>query len=64
MGKMYDVSNKYNNHKEYQREFTEVGRSIPRLDGVAKVTGKVQYTDDLVLPRMVYGKIFLNLIKK
>lgn len=57
MGKMYDVSNKYNNYKEYQREFTEVGRSIPRLDGVAKVTGKVQYTDDLVLPRMVYGKI-------
>ncbi|TWH76995.1 xanthine dehydrogenase family protein molybdopterin-binding subunit [Sedimentibacter saalensis] len=57
MGKMYEVSNKYNNYKEYQREFTEVGRSIPRLDGPAKVTGKVQYTDDLVLPRMAYGKI-------
>ncbi|HAQ39601.1 MAG TPA: carbon monoxide dehydrogenase [Clostridiales bacterium] len=57
MGKMYEVSNKYNNYKEYEREFTEVGRSIPRLDGPAKVTGKVQYTDDLVLPRMVYGKI-------
>lgn len=57
MGKMYEVSNKYNNYKEYKREFTEVGRSIPRLDGPAKVTGKVQYTDDLVLPRMVYGKI-------
>jgi len=54
---MYEVSNKYNNYKEYEREFTEVGRSIPRLDGPAKVTGKVQYTDDLVLPRMAYGKI-------
>ena len=57
MGKLYEVSNKYNNYKEYKREFTEVGRNIPRLDGPAKVTGKVQYTDDLVLPRMVYGKI-------
>lgn len=57
MGKVYEVSNKYNNYKEYEREFTEVGRSIPRLDGPAKVTGKVQYTDDLVLPRMAYGKI-------
>jgi len=57
MGKMYEVSNKYHNYKDYTREFTEVGRSIPRLDGAAKVTGKVLYTDDLVLPRMVYGKI-------
>lgn len=57
MGKMYEVSNKYHEYKDYTREFTEVGRSIPRLDGAAKVTGKVQYTDDLVLPRMVYGKI-------
>ncbi|HZK01363.1 MAG TPA: xanthine dehydrogenase family protein molybdopterin-binding subunit [Anaerovoracaceae bacterium] len=56
MGKMYEVSNKYDNYKEYTREFTEVGRSVPRLDGPAKVTGKVQYTDDIVLPRMVYGK--------
>jgi 4-hydroxybenzoyl-CoA reductase subunit alpha len=57
MGKMYEVSNKYHEYKDYTREFTEVGRSIPRLDGAAKVTGKVQYTDDLVLPRMAYGKI-------
>ena len=53
----YEVSNKYNNYNDYTREFTEVGRSIPRLDGAAKVSGKVQYTDDLVLPRMLYGKI-------
>ncbi|MCL2437004.1 MAG: xanthine dehydrogenase family protein molybdopterin-binding subunit [Clostridiales bacterium] len=55
--KMYEVSNKYGNYKDYTREFTEVGRNLPRLDGAAKVTGKVQYTDDLVLPRMVYGKL-------
>jgi len=57
VGKMYEVSNKYHNYKDYTREFTEVGRNLRRLDGPAKVTGKVQYTDDLVFPRMVYGKI-------
>ena len=57
MGKMYQVSNKYGDYREYTREFTEVGRSIPRRDGAAKVTGRAQYTDDIVLPRMVYGKI-------
>ncbi|MCG8422450.1 MAG: xanthine dehydrogenase family protein molybdopterin-binding subunit [Proteobacteria bacterium] len=32
-----------------------VGRSIPRVDGVAKVTGRAQYVDDLELPGMLYG---------
>ena len=57
MNKMYEVSNRYHDYKDYTREYTEVGRSIPRLDGPAKVTGKLQYTDDLSLPRMVYAKI-------
>ncbi len=57
MGKMYEVSNRYNNYKDYTKEFTEVGRSIRRPDGPAKVKGQVQYTDDLTLPRMVYGKL-------
>lgn len=69
MSKMYEVSNKYGNYLEYNREFTEVGRSMPRLDGPAKVTGKAIYTDDMTLPRMVYGKILRSphahaLIKK
>ncbi len=54
---MYEVSNRYHDYKDYTREYTEVGRSIPRLDGPMKVTGKLQYTDDLTLPRMVYAKI-------
>ena len=53
---MYEVSNRYNNYRDYTKEFTEVGRSIRRPDGPAKVKGAVQYTDDLTLPRMVYGK--------
>lgn len=57
MNKLYEVSNRYHDYKDYTREYTEVGRSIPRLDGPMKVTGKLQYTDDLTLPRMVYAKI-------
>lgn len=57
MGKMYEVSNRYNNYKDYTKEFTEVGRSIRRPDGPDKVRGGVRYTDDLTLPRMVYGKL-------
>ena len=38
-------------------DFKVVGKSVPRVDGVAKVRGKAQFTDDLVLPGMVYGKI-------
>ncbi|HKB16752.1 MAG TPA: xanthine dehydrogenase family protein, partial [Planctomycetota bacterium] len=33
-----------------------VGRAIPRLDGVEKVTGRARYVDDLVLPGMWFGR--------
>jgi CO/xanthine dehydrogenase Mo-binding subunit len=33
----------------------EVGRSVERKDGVAKVTGRAQYLDDLVIPGVVYA---------
>lgn len=32
-----------------------VGRSIPRVDGTAKVTGAARYVDDLVMPDMLHG---------
>lgn len=35
-----------------------VGKSIPRLEGRAKVTGRAQYVHHLRLPGMLYGKIF------
>ncbi|MBI4550901.1 MAG: xanthine dehydrogenase family protein molybdopterin-binding subunit [Candidatus Latescibacteria bacterium] len=34
-----------------------IGQHIPRLDGVAKVTGKAKYTYDINLPGLLYGKI-------
>src|SRR5690349_20791792 len=33
-----------------------VGASVPRVDGVAKVTGAAKYVDDLTLPGMIFGR--------
>jgi 4-hydroxybenzoyl-CoA reductase subunit alpha len=38
-------------------EFTVVGRPLPKVDAWAKVTGETRYADDLVLPRMAFGKL-------
>src|SRR5271169_1615191 len=32
-----------------------VGTAVPRKEGRAKVTGKAQYVDDMLLPDMLYG---------
>ncbi|MDD4239651.1 MAG: xanthine dehydrogenase family protein molybdopterin-binding subunit [Desulfotomaculaceae bacterium] len=40
-----------------ERRFTQVGRSVPRVDGPAKAKGEAIYTADMVLPNMLYGKI-------
>jgi CO/xanthine dehydrogenase Mo-binding subunit len=32
-----------------------VGRSVPRVDAMSKVTGTAQYVDDISLPGMIYG---------
>jgi 4-hydroxybenzoyl-CoA reductase alpha subunit len=39
------------------RNFSQVGRSVPRIDGAAKVKGEAIYTDDMVMPLMAFGKI-------
>ena len=38
-------------------EHPVVGKRMPRIDSVPKATGEALYTADLVLPRMLYGKI-------
>ena len=39
-----------------QAEFNVVGHATRRKDGVARVTGQEQYTVDIALPRMLYGR--------
>jgi CO/xanthine dehydrogenase Mo-binding subunit len=38
-------------------EAAQVGRSVPRLEGQQKVTGRAEYVHNLRLPGMLYGKI-------
>jgi 4-hydroxybenzoyl-CoA reductase subunit alpha len=39
------------------KEYSVVGKRLPRVDGAVKATGAAQYTDDMTLPGMLYGKI-------
>src|SRR5712675_1387850 len=41
---------------------TQVGRSVRRLEGQAKVTGRAEYVHNLRLPGMLYGKIFRSTV--
>ncbi len=38
-------------------EYSVVGKSIPRIDAHKKVTGEAIYSGDVVLPRMLHGKV-------
>jgi CO/xanthine dehydrogenase Mo-binding subunit len=40
-----------------QDELQVVGRSIPRVDGPAKVTGRAKYALDLTVPDMAHGSV-------
>ena len=40
-----------------KRELKYVGRSVPRVDGIEKVTGQAKFLGDLVVPGMLHGKI-------
>src|ERR1044071_615056 len=40
-----------------KRPLKYVGRSVPRVDGVDKVTGKAKFVGDITVPGMLYGKI-------
>jgi hypothetical protein len=37
---------------------SQVGRSVPRLEGRGKVTGRAKYTHTMRLPGMLYAKLF------
>jgi len=38
-------------------EFSILGKPTPRVDGIAKVTGKAEYTADLSVTGMLYGQV-------
>lgn len=38
-------------------EFGAVGRSQPRLDGAAKLTGRSEFADDVRLPGLLHGRV-------
>jgi 4-hydroxybenzoyl-CoA reductase alpha subunit len=38
-------------------EFSVVGKRLPKLDALEKVTGRARYCNDLSFPGMLYGKI-------
>jgi CO/xanthine dehydrogenase Mo-binding subunit len=40
-----------------KNEFVNIGKRIPKLDALEKVTGSAVYPQDIKLPGMVYGKI-------
>lgn len=42
---------------EDPERYTVVGQSIPRRDGMAKVTGAAKFTGDIRLPGMLYGRV-------
>ena len=40
-----------------RRRLTQVGRSAPRKDAKEKLSGQAEFVGDLVVPRMVHGKV-------
>jgi 4-hydroxybenzoyl-CoA reductase subunit alpha len=38
-------------------KYSVIGKRQPRLDGVFKATGRSEFTDDVILPGMLHGKI-------
>ena len=34
-----------------------VGKGVPKIDGIEKVNGDIEYVEDIILPRMLYGAI-------
>ena len=43
---------------------TTVGRSVPRREGVDKVTGRARYTDDIAVPGAWYGRTIRSTIAR
>ena len=40
-----------------KQSFKFVGQSVPRVDGIEKVTGQAKFLGDLAVPGMLHGKV-------
>ncbi|MSP78695.1 MAG: isoquinoline 1-oxidoreductase, partial [Dehalococcoidia bacterium] len=40
-----------------QKEFTVMGKAATRIDAVDRVTGKMKYTQDIILPGMLFARV-------
>jgi len=38
-------------------DFSLIGKNMKRIDTAAKSTGEAKFTSDLILPRMLIGKV-------
>ena len=43
--------------QKMRKDFSVIGKPVSRIDAFDKVTGRAQYTGDMVLPNMLVGKI-------
>src|SRR5690348_14115351 len=43
--------------RDTSRSYKYIGMPLPKVDAYAKVTGRALYADDIMLPRMLYGKL-------
>src|SRR5262245_52366204 len=40
-----------------KQQLKYIGQSVPRVDGIEKVTGKAKFLGDLVIPGMLHGRV-------
>ena len=38
-----------------------LGKSVPRIDALERVTGQARYTEDIYLPGMLYARVLRSL---
>ena len=43
--------------RDTSRSYKYIGVPLPKVDAYAKVTGRALYADDIMLPRMLYGRL-------
>src|SRR6266705_2756060 len=43
--------------RDKSRPYKYIGAPLPKVDAIGKVTGRTLYTDDLMLPRMLHGRL-------